>query len=668
MPRAAPIQSSFAIGEITPFGYARTDDERRKQGLALCQNFVPLVQGPVTRRPGTKFIAEVKNSAAKTMLFSFEFGDTQSYQLEFGNLYVRFFSDHGVVGAPLEVVTPYLTADLPSLRMTESADVLYITHKKYAPRKLIRTSALAWTLSIISFLDGPYLPLNVISTTLTPSASAGAITLTASAPLFATTDVGRLVRMLHGAVWGYAQITGYTNTTVVSATVKSNFGAATPQTTWRLGAWSDTTGYPAAVCFFEDRLVFSGATATLQRVDGSQSADYENFAPTTTAGVVLISSAVSYTLLARKSSPVYWMLDNDKGLVIGARNGEWLLRPSVNSEALSPVNVNAKQVTTNGSANVAAVDLEKSIVYAQKGGRQIRDFYFDVSRESYVSPDVSRTGEHMTQSGIIQMAVTKTPQPMVWMVRADGVLVGMTYNKEDRILGWHRHVLGGQDAKVESIAVTPDPTGTYDELTMIVSRTVNGATVRYVEYMTKFWETTDQLSNAFYVDCGLTYTGVPLAQVGGLSHLVGEYVDILADGARHPALQVGVDGSITLAQEASTIQAGLPVTSIVKLLPVDAGAADGTSLAKTKRADHVGFWFMDTVGGKFGATLDALNLFLVRQDQDPMDTAPQLFSGSLVEAWDGDYEREGSIYVVQDAPFPMTLLAVAPRVVTQDAG
>ena len=111
-----------------------------------------------------------------------------------------------------------------------------------------------------------------------------------------------------------------------------------------------------------------------------------------------------------------------------------------------------------------------------------------------------------------------------------------------------------------------------------------------------------------------------------------------------------------------------PALSVVKLLPVDAGAADGTSLAKTKRADHVGFWFMDTVGGQFGATLDALNLFLIRQDQDLMGAAPTLFSGSLVEEWDGDYEREGGIYVVQDAPFPMTLLAVAPRIVTQDAG
>ena len=322
----------------------------------------------------------------------------------------------------------------------------------------------------------------------------------------------------------------------------------------------------------------------------------------------------------------------------------------------------------NGSANVAAVALEKSIIYVQKGGRQIRDYYFDVNAESYVSPDVSRTGEHMTQSGIIQLAPTKTPQPAVWMVRNDGVLVCMTYNKEDRILGWHRHILGGTDVKVESVCVIQDPTGTFDEVWMIVSRTINGATKRYVEYMTKLWETNDLLKDAFYVDCGLSYSGTPLATVAGLDHLALEHVDILADGARHPPLQVDITGSITLAIEASTIHVGLPMTSVVKLLPLDAGAADGTALGKTKRIDHGTFWFMDTVGGQYGASLNSLNIFEVRSDQDPMDVAPALFNGPLNIEWDGDYDRDASMFVVQDAPFPMTLLAVGPRLVTQDAG
>ena len=670
MARAAPLQAAFDLGEISPLVWGRIDNDNYKRALALCYNFRPLVQGSLTRRGGTKFVVEVKNSNKFTLAQRFEFNTTQAYVLEFGDLYIRFCTDHGQVesaGTPVEVTTPYTEAQLPALRFVQSGDILYIAHPAHAPRKLVRNSATSWSLNTISFLDGPYLPTNVTSTTITPSSTTGSITLTASAALFAATDVGRVIRIKH-TNWAWFRVTAFTDSTHVTATAMTTT-VASSSATWRLGLWSGTTGYPAACTFFEDRLAWSGSPLAPNRMDASKSGDYENMAPSDAAGTVAADSALSYTYLARTVNTVRWMIDNDKGVVIGTAGAEWMMRPSTSLEAMSPTNISAKRATKSGCADVAPVEMDRSIVYVQRGGRQIREFIYDYNVEGFRSPDVSLSGEHMTQSKIRQMAGAQTPQPTVWMVRYDGQLIGMTYDRDNDVTGWHRHVLGGAadggNAAVESVAVIPEPGGEYDEVWMIVRRTIGGVTKRYVEYMTKNWEYGDQLKDAFYVDCGLSYEGTPATIISGLDHLEGEMVSILADGAVHPSLQVD-GGSVTLHDASSKVHVGFPMTSKMQTLPLEAGAADGTALAKTKRVNKVGVWFLDTVGGKYGQTESDLNLFLSRSDQDFMDAPPPMFTGQLSVLWDGDYDKEARMLIVQDQPFPMTVLAIAPQLVTQD--
>jgi hypothetical protein len=273
MPKVSPIQNNFNGGELSPLLAGRVDFDQYRTSLKTCENFIPLVQGGLTRRPGTYFAAAVKTSTLKTRLVPFEFSTTQAYILEFGDQYIRFYMNNGrieVAGVPVEVVTPYVEADLFQLRFTQSADVLYIVHPSYKPRTLTRTSHTSWTLANFAALDGPYLPTNILATTLTPSATTGTITITASVSVFSPTDVGRFVRIKHGTTWGYATITVYTDTQTVTAECATAFGATTASAFWRLGLWSDTTGYPAAVTFFEDRLWFGGAPRAPQRIDGSR--------------------------------------------------------------------------------------------------------------------------------------------------------------------------------------------------------------------------------------------------------------------------------------------------------------------------------------------------------------------------------------------------------------
>lgn len=765
MPKVSPIQSSFSGGEFSPLMYGRVDFDRYKTALAKCLNYIPVVQGGVIRRPGTYFVEEVKDSTKKVRLVSFEFSTTQAYVLEFGDLYIRIYKDNGQVlsgGSPVEIVTPYLEAHLFQLKFAQSADTLYIAHPKYAPRKLTRTSHTSWTLSTLTFSKGPWLPVNVTNTgtssyTLTPSAMTGAIQITASGATFTADYETLYVRIKHGSTWGIAQLTNYVSSTVMDATVISDFGATTASSTWHFslfGMFFGTEGdWPASVGFHEDRLFFMGVPQYSQRVDGSRSGDYENFLPTDADGTVTDSHAVSFTLNASDVNAIRWHVSDDKGLLIGTVGGEWAVKPSASGEAITPTNISAKKASSFGSANIQPVQVGKAAMFIQRSGKKLREMIYSYDVDGFTAPDLSLLSEHVFSPGAaVQMAHMKEPQSIVWVVRDDGVLLGMTYERDQQSLtvGWHRHILGGYgdaangDAVVESVAVIPSADGTRQELWLSVKRYIDGGTKRYIEYMTQFFDDAVDQQDAFFVDCGLTYdspktiTGVTKANpavvtsaahgfsngdsvrisevkgmtelngntykvanvaantfelqttagvnvnstayatyvsggearklvstISGLDHLEGQSVSVLADGAVQPNKTV-TSGAITLSSSAAVVHVGLGYNSDAQLMRIDAGAADGTALGKTRRAQRVGFLLHRTLGMKIGTDFDSMNTITFRTAADPLTRAPSLFTGIRSEELDADYDFENQICWRQDQPLPGTILAVLPQMTTQD--
>lgn len=673
--KASPIKDSFNAGEFSPLMAARVRFDKYPNALATCLNAVPLVQGGVTARPGSYYVAEVKDSTKKVKLLAFEFSTTQAYILEFGDLYMRVYKDHGQVeSAPnvaYELVTPYLEADLFELKFTQSADTLYIAHPEYAPRKITRTGHAAWTIAAIDFKDGPYLNLNTTATTIAASATTGSVTLTASAALFAAADVGRSVRIKSGSTWGWAKITAYTNTTTVTATVYSTLGGTGASANWRLGLWTSAGGYPSCVTFFEDRLFWAGCPLAPQRIDGSRTGDYENMAPTETDGTVVADNAVSFTLNSSDVNVIRWLIDDEKGLFAGTVKGEWIIRPSASSEALSPTNISAKRPTANGSANLQPVRTGKSPVYVQRAGRKVRALQYVFELDGFHSPNLTRYADHVTETGIVDMDFQSEPYPILWAVRTDGVVAAATIENDEDVLGWHRHVFGGAfgsgAAVAESVACIPTPDTTAEEAWFVVKRTVDGATVRTIEYLKPFWDGTGAQEDAFFVDCGLSYDGAPNDTMSGLDHLEGQTVTILADGAAHPT-RVVASGAVTLDYEASVVHIGLGYNKDIKTLRIEAGSADGTAQGKTKRIHSVVYRFFETLGVKQGPNANTLSPIQFRAASDPMGSAPPLYTGDMGESFEGDYDSEGSIFVRSYQPYPMTLLAIMPQMSTQDDG
>ena len=648
MPRVSDLKVQFNAGEFSPRMVARTDFGKYPGGCATVKNMIPLPQGGLARRPGTRYVAEVKDSEAKTRLLRFEFSTEQAYVIEAGNGYFRFYRNQGRItvpetdasitngtfdsaisgwtdrssgsgsiahdgtnndmdmdpgastasdiawaeqqvtntsavehvlkfrvrgspgdkielrvgttstgtelvndvefqtgyhayaftataadfyvqfralgtdqnkivsiddvslidNAPMELDAPYATADLFTLKSAQSADVMYISHLSYPVHKLTRSGHTSWSLIQVAWDDGSYLDENATATTLAPSATSGVgITVTASATKginkgdgFKSTDVGRMIRIQHGTNEpGYAVITAFTDTTHVTADVKRNFNATTASAKWRLGSWSQTTGYPATVGFFEQRLAAARTSDQPQSFWLSQSADIENMRADSydSGDIVEDDDALDYTFAAEEVNAILWMSPGQQ-LVIGTTGGEWVVVSD--GPVITPTDIDVKRHTTHGSADVMPVRVGSVVLFLQKAKRKVREFTYSFEADGYRAPDMTVLSDHITYGGINEIAYQQEPESIIHCVRADGVMIGMTYRRGQDVVGWGRTELGGVCdggcARVETVTAIPGTDGPgqvqdsteRDELWVIVKRTINGGTKRFVEVLERSFE------------------------------------------------------------------------------------------------------------------------------------------------------------------------------------
>jgi hypothetical protein len=745
MARVAAQLTNFTGGEFSPRLDGRNDLSKYTSACKTLENFVIYPHGSAARRSGTQFVAEVKDSAAKTRLIPFEFSTTQTYMLEFGNQYIRFFRNNGailesdvtisgatqadpvvitatahgysnddeieisgVVGMTelngkryrvankttntfeitdidgndidgsgftaytsggtanrvYEISTPYGTNDLFDLKFAQSADVMYICHPDHEVEKLSRTGHTSWTLADVEFTDGPYLDDNTTSTTLTSSHSTVGTgrTLTASADLWVSTDVGRLVSYRDG----YGKITGYTSATVVDWEILVDTGSSSASTDFALGAFSDTTGHPTCVTFFEQRLVFAGTTSQPQTIFFSKSGDYENM-DENRGGTIADDDAIIYTIASNQVNAVRFMTAT-RTLIIGTAGGEFTVSGGATDAAITPTNILIKKQSNHGAANLDAIAAGNATLFVQRAKRKVRELAYNFDVDGYLAPDMTILAEHISEGGITQMAYQQEPNSILWLVRGDGQLIGFTYQRDQQVTAWHRHIFGGSfgsgNAVCESVAVIPTDDNEY-QVYVIIKRTINSVTRRYVEYLHNFdFDETDDTSFNF-LDSQLEYDGSATTSISGLDHLEGETVTILADGATHPTKTVS-SGAITLDRSSSKVKVGLSYTSLLQTMRLDAGSQDGTSQGKTKRIFDVTIRLYESIGVEVGPDLNNMERIPFRSSADEMDSGVPVFTGDKEVEFRGNYETDGFVYVRQTQPLPLTILSLYPRLQTND--
>lgn len=543
--------TSFTKGEGSPRLKGRTDYAGYYDMADTELNMVSLPQGGATRRPGTLLVRLSKDQSAtpfRAQMIPFVFSTVQAYELEFTAGNVRVFMNDGVVisgGVPVDIAVPYTAADLAAIEFTQSDDTLYLCHPLYPAATLTRSSHTSWTYSAITFLDGPYLPVNGTTTTLTPSAVSGAITLVASSTTginptrpndpttgqgFLAGDVGRAVRVKVASKWGWCLITARNSATSVNATVQAAVLApvggnyvdgvldgTAATASWQLGKYSATTGYPYVPTFFQNRLMLLGTNNQPSALEGSTTGNFPCFSPTMDDGTVVATNALSWVISDDQVNAGRWLVPAGSAaamqLGIGTTGGEDILTTPNLSAALSSTNVQVYRETSYGSApNVRPLRIGKAVLIADRPGRRLREWQWAFAVNGFLGPELTADSEHITRpspsslQGIIQLAYQQSPYGIVWALRGDGQLIGLTYLPEQKVVAWHRHQLGGQyyggPPLVESISVIPSPDASYDELWLVVLRTIAGVPTRTIEAMTRFFDGQPQ-DQAWFMDCAV---------------------------------------------------------------------------------------------------------------------------------------------------------------------
>ncbi len=465
--------TKFNAGELSPLLLGQFDNPAYEAGLRRGKNAVAVVHGPAMRRPGSRRAGAAAATAKFTSSFVFGAGD--AYTVEFSDLKMRFWRSNRVQVldaflAIYELTTPWTAAQARQLRWHQSADVMWFTHPSVTMQELRRTvlgPPETFTLAAAAFVDGPYYSENVSATTLTAAAAAtGPVTVTASAALFAATDVGRLVRLKASAAWAWGKITAFTSTTQVTVTFTTAPDGTGATAAWRLGLYSDTTGHPACICIHQERLTLgSNVSNSFPRVDLSKSGSFLTFTPGTDD-----DSAIQI-VAAADAVPVIRDVRSERVLVVVTGSGVQRVSTSGTSTALTPLNVDiAKVPTSTGGGNVRAITAQGSVLYLDPQRRSLGEIKAksEVYADALGYREISiRSEHHLRDSPGVSLAWADKPYGLVCIAREDGVMIVGSYAPDQDVINFMpQHLANG--GKVLSVNTLPTADG--DEIWMLVDR------------------------------------------------------------------------------------------------------------------------------------------------------------------------------------------------------
>ena len=584
-----------------------------------------------------------------------------------------------------------LNAGWYSYQFTPTASPFYLTFNT--------SNAVA---AIVGGVTGAYC-YSVASRLLQPSGLTGAITVSALGDFkpFASTDVGRMIRFEYpGRESGWGVITAFTHSQLVSVLLYRDVPSTAPLESWRLGAWSDTTGWPHVGNFYQQRLFTARTSLQPQTIWASQSGDFQNNRPDAfVAGAKTIqdSNALNFTLASGIASPIVWIMGTRK-LVVGTSIGEWLIQSK--GAALTPSDFSAEQQTSIRAYDTPSVMIDSSGIFIQRAQRALYDLGYDFSIDALKASDITILADHIAKQSFNQIVYQAEPTSNIWGRLGDGTLTCVTYKRNQNVVGWTPHIIAGSaagTAVVESLSVIPgasDSGQVYsslnrDELWMIVRRTINGQTKRYIEmlegafdgpnratYLNKAsWraDVRSQQVDAFHVDCGLTYSGTATTTITGLSHLEGETVKVVADGAVQADAVVS-GGSITLSLAASKVHVGLSYGWIYRGMKLPYGSQSGPGIGQTKNInglvlvlrDSAAFDYAIDLAGDGDEERNALEFSAVpfRTPGDAMSEAYPLFTGEVnIDPPSGNgFSTDPRVVMQGTAPMPWTLLGIQPQI------
>lgn len=689
MPRVA--FRNFTGGEVTPTLSARYDLQKFGSFLQCCENFIPNLHGDIERRPGMRFIADL---GGKSVLIPFQFNTEpeNNYVLIFREGSITVASADGLLSG-VSIESPYALDDVYALSTAQAGDIVYLAHKNYVLRKLTRSGTApdydwaleevvlnqsiaapaAPTVTFVRDNGDDSAPLNYTLRYVVTAVDGDGVESVASAVGSTSgkypTDwvVGNHVDLAWTAVDGaeeynvYRESAGYYGFIGVSRSTSfqdQNFEpdtATTPKEDWNPFEGGNN---PATVAFHQQRLVLGGTKDDPASFFMSRTGDYENFRK---SRPLQDDDPVEYMLASGSIDEIRWMASFGD-LLICTSGAEYKATSSGAAITSSDVQISVQSYW--GSSGLAPLIIGQSVMHCQRSGSHVRDLYYSWESDGYAGNDLSLLAPQLVESHhIMQWAFQQSPGSNIWAVRDDGVLLCLTYMKEQNVYGWSRHVTQG---KVLSVAVI---SGSQEDVVMlVVEREVGGAKKYFLERLAGRFRDTDGIEEAFYVDCGLTSRRETAAEMmTGLGHLEGEDVVALADGSPVEGLKVA-DGAVTLPYAAKVVTVGLNYVSALSPLPLETDTQQGATLGKRRAYGKCVLRLYRSVGGKYAAT-EPGDLFDVagwkgRTAYDlpflpeKYGEACQPFSGDIEISLPSGQDADTSLWLMQDRPMPFRVVAI----------
>lgn len=592
---------------------------------------------------------------------------------------------YAMPGLILEIPHTYTTTGLIG-GWEQSGNTIVITHKLHDPRELIYVSDTHWIFRLADTKPGTAAPTNLVltpggagtvrvayvvtaaakdtyeeslvsnvandSTTAAPT-DAAPNDLAWDAPAVAVEESYVYKDLGENGVFGYI------------GTAK---GAQAFRDTGLLPDYSitpplDRTPFvsantrPHVATHYQQRRFYGGSNATPDQVEGSRTGFVNNFGR---SSPLQDDDAITFRMVGKQQHRIRHMIGLRRLLVL-TDGGIWAVgQPNV---ALTPSSLGADQETYAGvAADVVPIVIGNTIVYLQARASILRDVQFDQQVEGLNGRDLTLFASHLFDGKTITcIDYAETPHSIVWCVRNDGTLLGLTYVRELDIWGWHRH---NTDGLFEQVCTIPEADG--DAVYVIVRRTIGGVNKRYIERLAKREITTFD-TDCFFVDSGLSYSGAPANTFSGLTHLNGKSVfavgdgDVLRDAAGEPALFVVAGGAVTLPASYSNVHIGLPIQFMdFETLNLD---AHGTAIRdKKKRVGSVTI-IVDKSSRAFKAGPDTSSL--VRFELSQFDQVEDEHTGQIEHGLSTSWNDHGRVFIRQTDPLPLTILGILPNLLTE---
>ena len=657
MARFIDFQTNFSTGELDPLLRSRVDLQQYNNALAKATNVVIQPQGGLKRRPGTKHIFELPNTSTESAangvrMVPFEFSVTDSYMLCFTHQRMHVVKNGALITAINAGANNYLSISsltssmLGQINWTQSADTLIIVHPDLQPIKIVRgANDAAWTATSITFDSIPQYAFSVAtsnpSTTLTPSAVSGNITLTAGSSVFSNTHVNQYINV---TPQGRLRIVKYTSGTSVDAIAEFPLfnTTAVASGAWELETgyeevWSSARGWPRSVTFHEGRLFFGGSKSRPSTIWGSKISLFFDFKITE----ALDDDAVEATLDTNQLNVIVDIISG-RDLQVFTTGGEFYV-PQTGTDPITPTTFTFKGISKNGMKPGTRVEsLESGSVYIQRQGKALNEFLFSDTQLTYITQRISLLSGHLlkTPTRVALRRATSTDEGDLLLITnsADGSMAVFSIMRTQQVVAPSEFTTDGS-----FLDVGVDVTQIYT----VVKRTFNGTNRYFVELF----------GADYFTDCA--FVGGSAGGVGsGLPH-IGKSLNVICDGVPQGNETVSAGGAVTFDRESTTsYEVGLPISVYVKTMPVEIQLQSGSRVAFKKRIVQVNAIVDDTQHININNRPVPFQNF----DNPLLDDPIAEFTG--VKRLDGvlGYSRDAAIEVTQNLPLKMTLLGIEYKV------